>query len=116
LKKTWELVRKEKDCNQIYDELLLVTAPTNSFAYYREKLRSANPPCLPYLGIYQSDLTFIEEGNPDKLQNGYINFFKRRLMAEVMKEVTTYKNEVYNFIEQEKNNTILKSSRISDLW
>ena len=30
------------------------------------------------LGLFLSDLTFIEEGNPDKFENGYINFSKCR--------------------------------------
>jgi son of sevenless-like protein len=41
-------------------------------------------------GVYQSDLTFIGDGNPDTLDNGYINFFKRQLVAEVIKEVQLY--------------------------
>ena len=32
---------------------------------YRQCLGAATPPCIPYLGVYLTDLTFLEEGNPD---------------------------------------------------
>lgn len=38
-------------------------------------------------GVYQQDLTFIQDGNKDILENGYINFFKRILVSEIIKEV-----------------------------
>jgi len=58
---------------------------------------SSNSPCIPYLGVYQTDLTFIEDGNPDFLDNGYINFFKRRLVAEVIRELQIYQHKGYAF-------------------
>lgn len=36
-----------------------------SFKNYRNALREASPPCLPYLGVHLSDLVFIEDGNAD---------------------------------------------------
>ena len=30
---------------------------------YREAVRNANPPVIPYLGVSLKDLTFIEDGN-----------------------------------------------------
>ncbi len=37
-----------------------------SWRNYRTALREANPPCVPYIGVYLQDLLFIEEGNPGK--------------------------------------------------
>jgi hypothetical protein len=42
----------------------------------RRALSAALPPCIPHLGIFLSDLTFTEDGNPDTLL-GMINFQKR---------------------------------------
>jgi son of sevenless-like protein len=55
---------------------------------------------IPYFGMYQSDLTFIEEGNPDMLKDTeppLINFHKRRLVAQVLvDEVQQYQQAPYN--------------------
>ena len=57
-------------------------------------------PCIPYLGIFLSDLTFIEEGNPDSIvMEGVetINFVKRRKVADVIAKIQTYQVP-YNFV------------------
>jgi son of sevenless-like protein len=38
-------------------------SPLGSFKNFRNTLHSLNPPCIPYLGVYLSDLTFIEGSN-----------------------------------------------------
>lgn len=35
-------------------------------------------------GMYLTDLTFIEDGTPDELTGGLINFVKRRKVAQVL--------------------------------
>jgi son of sevenless-like protein len=39
--------------------------------------------------MYLTDLTFLEEGNPDKIGE-LINFDKRRRVAAVIKEIQQY--------------------------
>ena len=35
----------------------------------RDLVQTTPPPCLPYIGIYLTDLTFVQEGNPVRFQS-----------------------------------------------
>lgn len=42
---------------------------------------SCNPPAVPYLGMYLTDLAFIEEGTPNFTEEGLVNFSKMRMVG-----------------------------------
>ena len=46
----------------------------------REAVHRCDPPCIPYLGMYLSDLTFIEEGTPNMTEENLINYSKMRMV------------------------------------
>jgi len=45
--------------------------------------------------MYLTDLTFIEDGNPDFINGNLINFTKRRRVAQVIREVQQYQQTPY---------------------
>ncbi|CEP06873.1 hypothetical protein [Parasitella parasitica] len=97
LKKTWELVSSRTSHSLAHIRKLM--GSNRNFTEYREMIHSVNPPCIPFLGIYLQDLTFIEDGNPDLLRkpSNLINFAKQQKAAEVIREIKQFQSPPYTF-------------------
>lgn len=78
----------------------------NSYKNYREALRTALPPVVPYIGVFLMDLTMIEEGNPDEI-DGLINFQKLSMIYQVIEKVQRYQQDPYEFTPTESLLTFL---------
>mmetsp|Transcript_6017 Transcript_6017/g.9086 ORF Transcript_6017/g.9086 Transcript_6017/m.9086 type:complete len:537 (-) Transcript_6017:66-1676(-) len=79
---------------QLLEELSDLMDPTQSYGNYRQRLHDVDPPCVPFLGTYLTDITFIEDGNPDYIQ-GLINYRKRELVFSVIREIQQYQQQSY---------------------
>lgn len=98
------------------DDLRFLTKPEKSWANYRKTLHGVNPPCIPFIGVYQTDLTFIEDGNPSKFSTGLINFKKCKLIASVISELQQYQQKPYNLNQVSSiYDHILKSQEAASL-
>jgi len=93
LTKTWELVSNKYQHK--FHALQAITVPEKNFTVLRERMASAAPPKIPYIGTSLADLTFIEDGNPDRL-DGLINFTKRHLLFVVINNIQTYQKHRYS--------------------
>ena len=51
-----------------------------NFRNLRDTLHRCDPPCIPYLGMYLTELSFIEEGTPNFTDDGLLNFAKMRMV------------------------------------
>lgn len=70
----------------------------NNSRTYRDLLHQATPPVMPYLGLYLTDITFIEDGNPDNIESTgekLVNFRKRELVFRVIDEIQRYQQTPY---------------------
>jgi len=95
LHKTWDEVNKSKVNPQ---KVMAITQPSKNYSAYREIVATATPPFIPYLGLYLSDLTFIEDGNQDTLADGaYVNFEKCSMVAKVIQDLCKFQLQPYNY-------------------
>lgn len=65
-----------------------------SYRNYRQTINGIEPPCIPYLGVYLTDLVFIDE-NPDYV-SGLINYAKRKLINQVIMTFAQFQHVPYN--------------------
>jgi hypothetical protein len=81
-----------------------------SFKHLREAVLKGDPPKIPYLGVYLSDLTFIEDGNPNTVtkkrpgaaeESEYIFMAKRQLFHKMVATIQTWQLVPYNLVPLE---------------
>jgi len=97
LKRTWAKVperyleRREK-MQELMD-------PRNNYKAYRAELaqrKETKQYALPYFGIFTRDLTFIEEGNDAKLENGKCNTEKIILTSKVLEDIRYWQHYTFS--------------------
>ncbi|OLN81553.1 Cell division control protein 25 [Colletotrichum chlorophyti] len=95
LKRTWDQVPQRTQA--VLETMRKLMASTKNFGEYREALHVANPPCIPFFGVYLTDLTFIEDGIPSIIKKtNLINFAKRAKTAEVIRDIQQYQAVGYS--------------------
>ncbi|XP_068426875.1 ral guanine nucleotide dissociation stimulator-like 2 isoform X2 [Clinocottus analis] len=117
LRKTWqdtdrEAVRRYEELSEIFSDKdnysqsreLLKEEGTSKFANFDNRLnnkllnRSHAQGTVPYLGIFLTDLTMLDTAVKDRLDNGYINFDKRRREFEVLAQIRLLKSSCKNCV------------------
>eukprot|EP01102_Stenamoeba_stenopodia_P018147 TRINITY_DN661_c1_g1_i1.p1 TRINITY_DN661_c1_g1~~TRINITY_DN661_c1_g1_i1.p1 ORF type:complete len:1017 (+),score=351.00 TRINITY_DN661_c1_g1_i1:339-3389(+) len=94
LKQTWEVLPSKSW--DIWERLKDLVKNEANFTNYRTTLKNSQPPCIPYLGLNLSDLVFLEDGNPDILQEGLlVNFAKMRMCANIIIELQHFQQTPY---------------------
>jgi son of sevenless-like protein len=86
-KKAFESLRSllEKNCSKL-----------------RELYRESTPPCLPYIGTYMTDLTFIGEMKT-RLPNGFINYRKLQLQAASLESLLGRRGKILYRLKEVKD-------------
>ncbi|XP_072372290.1 ras-specific guanine nucleotide-releasing factor 2 isoform X3 [Scyliorhinus torazame] len=100
LKKTWAKVSKQTKAQM--DKLQKIVSSEGRFKNLRETLKNCNPPCVPYLGMYLTDLAFIEEGTPNFTEEGLVNFSKMRMISHIIREIRQFQQTPYRIDHQPK--------------
>ncbi|XP_041797537.1 ral guanine nucleotide dissociation stimulator-like 2 isoform X3 [Chelmon rostratus] len=117
LRKTWqdtdrEAVRRYEELSEIFSDKdnysqsreLLKEEGTSKFANLDNRLnnkhlnKSNAQGTVPYLGIFLTDLTMLDTAHKDRLDNGYINFDKRRREFEVLAQIRLLQSSCKNCV------------------
>ncbi|OQO02414.1 hypothetical protein B0A48_11941 [Cryoendolithus antarcticus] len=102
LKRTWELVSKKTKLR--FAELKTVIDVSQNYASLRRQVDDTQAPCIPFMGIYLQDMTFIDAGNlatrqiprssPGRSSNdaatSVINFDKYARMARIVTQIQRF--------------------------
>lgn len=62
LRKTWDTLGQKTKA--LHDQHSEICSHTKNYAGLRQRFENASLPCIPYVGIYRTDLIFTDQGNP----------------------------------------------------
>ena len=91
LKSTWKEIGESE--MRIVEDIERLMNHKSSYRSYRSTLNSAKKPVVPFIGVFLTDLTFIEDGNPKFLHNNLVNFTKCQRTSNVVQEILNYKSQ-----------------------
>lgn len=97
LRKTWDYVSQKR--RDMLNNLQAIVEPDKNYAVLRKRLHDQVAPCLPFVGLYLTDLTFIDAGNPatkqlpgvgDSEGISVINFDKHMRTAKIIGDLQRF--------------------------
>lgn len=95
LKKTWDIVSQKT--KTALEQLRSIVDVSRNYAVLRQRLQNHVPPCLPFVGTYLTDLTFVDHGNQslrtlstDDSEMAVINFDKHMKTARIISELQRF--------------------------
>jgi len=62
--------------SEMFEKMAEIVSPNFNWKFYRPVVDTESPPCVPYVGLFLADLTFICDGAPTKLDDGMVNWKK----------------------------------------
>lgn len=111
LRRTWEYISPKY--KSMWEPIYRATDSQRNFAEYRQRLKTTIAPCLPFLGVYLTDMTFIDDGNADyRMSPGgkqLINFDKYLKVTRILNEIDQFQIS-YKLFEMDDIQNFLKKT------
>ena len=92
LKASWDMLQKRRKIYSLFQQTKTLLSHSSNYKLYRAHLAATPPPCVPYLGMFLSDLTFGYDGNPTSLPGDLIHVQKFRIVNRILKTVARYQS------------------------
>jgi son of sevenless len=91
----------------VLDNLLAFANPANRFSKYRTAIKACQGPCVPYIGMWLTEIAQINDRYPDTLPSNnrdlaissLINFSKRAKWYDVLEQILRFQNKPYLFAD-----------------
>ncbi|KZV82274.1 ras GEF [Exidia glandulosa HHB12029] len=94
LTQTWQGLNQKSRAH--LEELRKLADHARNFSEYRNRLKAARPPAVPFLGLYLTDMTFCRDGNPSHRSppgdptRRVINFNKYHKMTRIVQDMQRF--------------------------
>lgn len=103
LDQTWAHATKAT----VLDSLLAFANPAHRFAAYRATIRAYQGPCVPYIGMWLTEIAQINDRYPDTVPSNnrdlaissLINFAKRAKWYDILEQMLRFQNRPYMFVD-----------------
>src|ERR1700722_16334536 len=123
LQVTWALVSRRSS----FEDLLQFNDPTGGFSAYRALSQSVEGPCVPFIGMFLTDIVHNEDKIPDNILSPLnpevrlIFFSKKQRLYEIASVMLRHQTKAYSFTENVPVRSFLErqveaASSIDDDW
>ena len=118
LQQTWQLVpRRDRDR---LEELAKLVSEDDNYAHLRRFLETVRLPCLPYLGLYLTDIVFIDVAHPHSggLESHgkwlsislyiffiviFLNIDRKLKMNNILRVIAEFQRSTYDHLQQSEH-------------
>lgn len=106
---TMKIVKKLMKKKQAkYNDLDSLCQLSGNYAKYRPVIEKITPPCIPFIGCFQKDLIYVQEGFPNTI-DGLINFKKCINCVALIEKVADYQSNRYELQKDKDLRTIIST-------
>ncbi|KAJ3442447.1 ras guanine nucleotide exchange factor a [Anaeramoeba flamelloides] len=96
-----------KNIFKYFNEFKSILKYDSGFKEYKQMIESKIPPLVPYLIVFLTEISYISNNFPDKI-DGLINFSKRKLLYNVVIKIQQYQRISYKFYPIHQIQVLLK--------